>query len=184
MSVINHETKIIYCHLPRTAGTSMEGDSKFGTVITGHFGIRDYIEQGAEIDFYFKFAFVRNPYDRLASAIFAYLLQNEKNPREKFNETVIKYKDKWPTQIATKPQYEYTHDISGNLRIDFIGRYENLEEDWKKLCVKLGIEAELTHLKKWPQYDYNNLYSEEARNIVRDFAKKDFEMFGYDRYEK
>jgi len=84
--------------------------------------------------------------------------------------------NKW---IATKPQYTFVC-IDGELKIDFIGRFENLLEDWGRVCKKLKVNETLTlaHFKEglYPKdIDYNG----KNRELVRKIYKKDFELFGY-----
>ncbi|NNK33015.1 MAG: hypothetical protein HKP02_07815 [Xanthomonadales bacterium] len=44
------------------------------------------------------------------------------------------------------PQYDMLHDADGRLLVDFVGRFESLQEDFRRVCAKLGIEsAELPH---------------------------------------
>ena len=73
MSICNLENNVIFIHVPKTGGTSMEHNSFIGG--GGHRDIRFYkriflltfsgLPAWEDI---FKFGFVRNPYDRLASA--------------------------------------------------------------------------------------------------------------------
>lgn len=181
MSVLNEDKKWMFLHIPKTAGTSMEANNRFGTVITGHYGIRDYIDHGHKPKEYYKFAFVRNPYDRLASAIFAHVLHEHEDPVSVFNRTVIDLRHLWPVQIGTKPQYEYLYCICGSKHFDYIGHYENLENDWKQLIAILGMKPiKLEHTKKGKHRDdYKNLYNKEAKKVVQEIFAKDFGAFGY-----
>ena len=82
---------------------------------------------------------------------------------------------------------------------DFIGRYENLEEDWKKACAEIGIEhqslnqkgyisatgktenpAELNSNKKIVKSNYQDFYTNQTRDIIRTRYQKDIELFGYE----
>jgi chondroitin 4-sulfotransferase 11 len=62
-----HSKKCIFVHIPKTAGTSVT-DALFGTPRPRHRPLQWY--EGMEPELYkeyFKFAFVRNPWDRLVS---------------------------------------------------------------------------------------------------------------------
>jgi len=85
MSTINEKTKTIFIHVPKTAGTSMEDMGFLGRVITRHYGIDHYAKE-VDIDKYFKFAFVRNPYDRLKSAILEHAMEGQKKTERSFND--------------------------------------------------------------------------------------------------
>jgi hypothetical protein len=71
-------------------------------------------------------------------------------------------------------------DKNGNLLMDFIGKFENLHDDWNRITDKLGIEnKELTHRKKAGIKDYNSYYTDESRALVSELWKRDIEAFGY-----
>jgi len=185
MSAVSKEKKFLFIHIPKTAGTSMESRDYFKPVITSHWGIADYMEQGyklSDFDGYFKFAFVRNPYDRLASVMLNHTLKKEKHPEVSFNSGIIKYKDMLTKWIATKPQHTYIY-LDGKLVVDFVGRYENLEEDWKKVCKKLGQDFDLPITRKglFDSSKYKSLYSLQTKKIVQELYKEDFKLFGYER---
>ena len=180
MSTISEELKTIFIHVPKNAGTSMEDMGFLGTVMTRHFGI-DHYDKQVDIDKYFKFAFVRNPYDRLRSGICQHPLGGTRVTYKKFNEFIQKNKamlDKW---IATKPQYTFVC-IDGKVRVDFIGRFENLQRDWARVCNRLKINETLTlaHFKMG-RYPKDLGYTKENKELVRKIYAKDFDLFNYEK---
>jgi hypothetical protein len=71
-------------------------------------------------------------------------------------------------------------DRNGNLLMDFIGKFENLYDDWNYVTEKLGIENKaLTHRKKAGIKDYDSYYTEESRALVSELWKRDIVAFGY-----
>ena len=76
-------------------------------------------------------------------------------------------------------QYEYLYDAEGNLLVDFVGRFENLEDDWKKVCEKIGTKLDLPHIHKTSKSEYRSFYDEETRREVEKMYKKDLDLFGY-----
>ena len=74
-------------------------------------------------------------------------------------------------------------DKKGNVLIDFIGRYENLQNDFNLICVKLNIQ----HLKlpminksrKREHKNYREYYDDQSKAIVTELYKKDLEYFNY-----
>jgi len=144
---------------------------------------------------YFKFAFVRNPYDRLVSCYNDKIFNGRKNediilknnfyvnmPFKEFVKKVFSIPDLRADQHIRSQYYSLT-DEKGNLLVDFIGKFENLEKDYKFVCKKIGIKnpKSLPHKNKSKRKnDYRQYYDEEARKIVEKRYKKDLEVFGYE----
>lgn len=128
----------------------------------------------------FKFAFVRNPWDRLVSR-YAQLLRAEKSPRyqakaEKGFEEFLK----WEIERNKSHQHPYVYDASGKLIVDFIGYFERLDEDFKKVCDRLQVAAALPKANTSKHNDYQSYYTPATRQMVADHCRRDIELFGYD----
>ena len=76
-------------------------------------------------------------------------------------------------------QDEWLKDEFGNIEIDFIGRFETIDEDFKELCKELDAHLELPHLNKTKHAPYQEYYDEETKRIVADHFAEDIEKFGY-----
>lgn len=129
---------------------------------------------------YFKFAFVRNPWDRLVSE-YEFIRRRPDHGRHSkvmkmnFEEYIIYQSKRYDAH-----QINMLADKEGKLLMDFIGKFENLYEDWNLVTEKLGIEnKELTHRKKAGIKDYNSYYTDESRALVSELWKRDIEAFGY-----
>ena len=111
-----------------------------------------------------------------------------------FNNWVIKFNEMGFTGKVDKlliSQYEYFTDSSGNIiagkpgvfydsGINYICRFENLEEDFYKVCDKLKIKnITLPHLNKIHHSHYTDVYTDETRKIIENLYSKDIEHFGY-----
>lgn len=81
-----------------------------------------------------------------------------------------------------KSQWIFTADEDGTPLVDFVGRYENLIEDFGKVREILGLDADLPHLNATEREPYSAYYDEETRLLVADMYGRDLEMFGY-RFE-
>lgn len=126
----------------------------------------------------FKFAFIRNPYDRIASMYF-YRKNNLK--RVKLQDMDFEqwfYKafttDFTAVPLMNKPCWEYL-SIDGKIAVDFIGRFENMQEDWHMIGGKL-VAGELPKLNATKGKKQVH-YTEDMKRIVRDQFKKDFELY-------
>ena len=122
---------------------------------------------------FFKFAFVRNPYERCVSA-WRYNIKMGYTSSEK---NLFKFvRDLNPNKINSKylNQYEFVKGCN------FIGRFENLQEDFNTICDKIGIpQQKLPHKNKTEHTHYTEYYDEETKQIVAERYAKDIEYFNY-----
>jgi hypothetical protein len=160
---------------------------------------------------YYVFSFVRNPYDRLVSAWKWGQLKFEKEGDLPFynKERAVSFeeyvslttdfdyrkdhKNLWSEydEYHTLPQFEFfpqlnggyyfTDKISADFTCDFIGRFENLNEDFKKVCQDLNIlEYQLPHAYNSKTFKENFSWADELKDKVYNYYKKDFDLFGYE----
>lgn len=128
----------------------------------------------------FKFAFVRNPWDRLVSR-YSYLLRNEGHPRHKLVSEMKGFEEylEWEIRRGKMFQYTYVTESSGKLIVDFIGYYERLQEDFAKACARIGVRAELPKANASSHRDYRTYYTQKTRELVEWHYQRDVELFGY-----
>jgi hypothetical protein len=74
--------------------------------------------------------------------------------------------------------------MDGNIGVDFVGRFENLKQDWLKITKELGFteNCDLVHATKSlvNSGDYRNHYDHETKKIVEKFYEKDIEEWKYE----
>jgi hypothetical protein len=129
---------------------------------------------------YFKFAFVRNPWDRLVSEYEFIRRRPDHGRHSKVMKMGFEKYIVYQSKRFDAHQINMLADKDGNLLMDFIGKFENLHDDWNRITDKLGIEnKELTHRKKAGIKDYNSYYTDESRALVSELWKRDIEAFGY-----
>ena len=186
------DAQALFIHVPKVAGTSI-GSGLFGTVGGTHWPAWKYrIVLGDDLFLrLFKFAFVRNPWDRAYSA-FNYIKKNAHQPRWEYVRGVVsQYPDftSFVAQWLPRNQYKlevfipqvYYLTIQGELAVDFVGRYEQLATDFAKLAARIRIEATLPHLNaSGPGADYRAAYTPGAKRVVESLYAEDIELFGYE----
>lgn len=129
---------------------------------------------------YFKFAFVRNPMERLVSEYEFIRRRPDHGRYSKVIKMDFKNYIVYQSKRYDAHQINMLADKNGNLLMDFIGKFENLYEDWGRVTDKLGIEnKQLTHRKKAGIKDYDSYYDDETRALVSDLWKRDIVAFGY-----
>jgi len=198
--MISHEHLYVFVHIPKTGGTSVSysiarrlkpyphgWDRKFKKY-KQHLTMSELSKHGYlssnQFSLYFKFAFVRNPWDRFLSEFMYRKRLHGKSFSCGFKEFLINGQGDAHRRAAIKqhirPQCEFVYDEDGNQLVDFIGRFENQQEDFNQICDKLGIlHKELTHENKSDHKPYWEYYDDEIREIVAEKYKKDIKVFGY-----
>jgi hypothetical protein len=77
-----------------------------------------------------------------------------------------------------EPQFlEYTDILDTDL--DFVGKFENLEEDFKYIKNKIGIKNELKHIGKTNRTKYQDYYCDESIRLVEEMYKKSIAKYEY-----
>jgi hypothetical protein len=136
---------------------------------------------------YFKFVFVRNPYDRAVSG-WNYNMETNKLNID-FNiymgmESIVSDDEYWHCFL---PQYASVIDENGDYFVNFVGKFETLEEDFQKILKKIGFKKILHNpeIKKnnRKHNSYKKYYDQKTLDIVNKIYEKDFELFGYKKYE-
>lgn len=150
---------------------------------------------------YFKFCFVRNPWDRLVSCYMdkikdaqGGIYQGRPNyfirylerrgicatemTFEQFVEAVCGIPDE-EADSHFRSQHCYIEDHRGHILVDFAGRFETLNSDFKFVADKLGIDSTLPHLRRTSRIDFRDYYTTRSRELVRKRYAVDIELFGY-----
>jgi hypothetical protein len=201
--ILSRKYRFIFIHIPKTGGTSIAdpayADMKRGALVEflgpgdivqqGHVravGLRDQL--GDDWDHFFKFAFVRNPWDRLVS-LYHYFLQDDEKIKSPLGRRIAccgsfiefcKQLNTLDLDPHFDPQVSYLIDYEGNLLLDYVGRFESMDTQFKQICDHLGIPAKpLPHYRKSRHQDYRTYYDDESREIVAKRYWSDIKSFNY-----
>lgn len=127
---------------------------------------------------YFKFAFVRNPWDRAVS-LYYWKKRTGSHSYEHFH--------MWSEKTGHDTLYhKFLLDENGNQCVDFIGRFENLLEDFQTVCKKIGIPPpeKIGHenIQNVPNRKHYTQYFTNEGQIqrVRDLYHRTIDILGYE----
>jgi len=131
---------------------------------------------------YFKFAFVRNPYDRFVSVC---AMLNKRNPgyggnERAFMKRALQFR-RFRQRALVRPQIDMLIDDEGRLGMDFIGRYETLQESFAEASRRIGVpEVALRRSNTTDHDDHASYYDDELLGLVTGFYARDFERLDYE----
>lgn len=142
----------------------------------------------------YKFTFIRNPFDWMLSTynyILAYKVHGYHDVVSKMDLTeFIEFYVNTMMLNEGVPigankcvsLHEFITDNNGNVIVDFIGRFENANEDMKKVMKVLNLPEEdlpFKNVNPYREADYRVCYNDKSRALVEKYFKKDLEYFGY-----
>lgn len=203
--IVSHQHRFIFVAIPKTGTHSVRQalrahlgpedieqvglfvDKRFpiadlAQIRHGHLGlaqVRPFLPE--EVAGYFKFAFVRNPFDRFVSYCAFMTRANgafERDPKGVMRHILFKAP---PLQhILFRPQHELLVDADGALLTDFVGRVERMQDDYDAACARIGIApAALGKVNSSRRGDYRDYYDPELVEGVAAFYRRDLDLFGY-----
>ncbi len=169
---------VIFIHIPRTGGTSIEAavGMKMGNN-DKHLSALELRESVGEKKWKdsFVFSFVRNPWDRIISLYHQPYFRNKTDyANQGLAHFINNYRPaKWERQFY----YEYLNTDG----IDFIGKFERRKEDLQHLYKLTGIHFNNSmHERKTDRNpDYRVYYDDYSAQLVYDLYYRDIEDFGY-----
>ena len=226
--MISDKYRCVFVHVPKTAGQSIEEfflnlhglswetreplllsynpDPSRGPESLAHLTAKEYVDCGyltaAEFSKYFKFSFVRNPWSRLVSE-FHYRQYYKKYTFREFVLIGLPNKSRYSDPYRhIMPQTEFVLDENGRPLVDFIGRFENLQNDFDVICKMLRIDGSTLPFRNKPkkremdirqgwrrilsrhrrdsEKNYSSYYDKELREVVAEMYASDIRAFNYE----
>jgi hypothetical protein len=136
----------------------------------------------AKFDSYFKFAFVRNPFDRFVS--YCAFMTRKGGEFEKDPQGVMRHILTAPgprAHILFQPQCSFIVGSDGRPLTDYIGRVEQMQSSFDEICDRIGISrATLEKTNESSRADYRQYYDDRIREGVAKLYARDLELFGYE----
>lgn len=134
----------------------------------------------AVFDDYYKFAFVRNPWDWQVS-LYHYIRSRRLHPQHREVKALPDFDAylRWRVTQDLVLQKSFVADAQGNLLVNMLGYYESLNQDFAAICQDIGIKSTLPHKNISKHQDYRQYYSNASRRLVEKHFAEDIEYFGY-----
>mgnify|MGYP006109806165 CR=1 FL=1 len=176
----------VFIHINKTGGSSIE--KALGVGLDHSTALEKYSQLGRKAwEKKYKFTIVRNPWDKVVSHYHYRVLTNQTGLKDKsisFDEWLkLCYVDRNPKFFDQakmfQPQIKWLVDEHDQLLVDFVGRFENLGEDFRKICQSLNLKLTLGHKKKSNRQSYRDYYSSENRDLIADKFASDIQFFDY-----
>lgn len=198
--IINNDAKWIFIATPKTGSKSISnylGQTVHPKPSEYHMGCRRILQEYPETFAYFQFAFVRNPWARLVSLYYDFTIKrvNQYSQEVSLPARLLSEfgdfkglclglkKSHWARNLFFIPQTKLVTYRDG-CPIDYIGRFENFIDDFRKICTKLQIPwnpENIEHANKGV-YDksYRDYYDAETIEAVAKFYADDIRFFNYE----
>ena len=207
-STIRHDHEFIFVHIPKTAGTSIH--TALGDLPRKPFEGRRRSQKihkhtrAAEIrrvvgddvwSRYFVFAFVRNPWDLMASSYRWWLEKADRFPELAEHRQAIGEMEGFSAFLKSHYGREWINEFQGNMLdwlegegrdegriiVDFVGRVETIDADWRTICERGNLPFRpLPHENITQRGSYRDLYDDEARALVAERFAREIARFGYE----
>lgn len=205
--IVSHRHRFIFVAVPKTGTHAVrralrehlgEGDleqvglfvdkrfpwDELAAIRHGHLSLRQvrpYVGENA-CAAYFKFAFVRNPFDRFVSYC-AFMLRETDIFRQRPQQAMRHFLFERPPEghILFQPQARLLVDDDGaTLLTDCIGRVEDMQQSYDAICARIGIVPhQLSRVNASAHGDYRRYYDQTLIDAVAERYAQDLDLFGY-----
>ena len=205
MTIIDHEKKLIFIAIPKTASSSIH-DMLIKHIISDNSDVQAFTVEGVgkrsnlDIDkhstalevknllndysSYHSFCVVRNSYDWIAS----WYNYRQKSTNPNLNTKNLSFKESlqkfWNIKSAPGfKQLKWITNEKNEIIIDTIIRYENIEDDlqvmFDKLNIKINVHKLLAIINTSGNKTYQKYYDDECIDHVTEYQKEDIEKFNF-----
>jgi hypothetical protein len=195
--------KYVFIHIPKCAGSSIHiALRKLHEQTDRPIEGRKYHKHSKALDVRrilgptwnerFTFSFVRNPWDLMVSCYHWWVEYAPRFPRLADQAAEVRALGDFATFLASPYGSSMVNEQSGRdllewiseenkIMVDFVGRYESLDDDWLRVCQRLKVEpVPLTHENRVARAHYRSFYDEKSRGRIAERFARTIEHFGYE----
>lgn len=218
--IIDRKNNFVFVHVPKTGGTAFRTFIEYYKIfnkdntavlnlnpchITILNAYKNYPELKNELDQFYKFGFVRNPYSRFLSAFLHATKTVFKYDKKKFEDLGVdglqkylkeEYIKKYFVQgekfyeILKVPQYRFLCDANDNILVNKVCRFENYKNEIIDVLNFLNMNVDNSIKVNGIQrknenytfsFDKELILDSEIKDTIYNYYKKDFDIFGYEK---
>tara|TARA_Y100000385_G_C13046150_1_gene617570 strand:- start:383 stop:1060 length:678 start_codon:yes stop_codon:yes gene_type:complete len=199
LKYVSHQHKFIYFEVPKTGTSSLLALLRQHLELETMKGRYDFLNHAD----YIRFAFVRNPWDRILSCYLNKIKQDKNFQSKHFTDGVMKKFHRFNAFYAGMPFTEFLRAVAGipdcdadghfasqytrlvqnkELVVTHLARFENYQREVKHFLKMIGIEGdiELPHLNRtMKRMPYSGYYNAETIRLVEERYGEDIQRFEY-----
>lgn len=205
--LISDSHKFIFIHNPKVAGSSIaRALAKFSNMKTGkdtwseilkklqllpsyypgefpwHISakeLRKKIQSKSKFAEYYKFGFVRDPWD-LQLSLYTFMLKLKDHDQHRLIRRMKNFDEyiDWRIHSDRRLQKDYFYD-GDELLVNFVGKFESLTDDFNMVCARIGVAAELPHINVSRSERNLSFYSQKTIDLIHEAFYPDVVAFGY-----
>ena len=203
---ISHKHKFVFIAVPKTGSSTIrktldplsdikstgDKDSPYYWHTSAASLKKHFIEQGWDWNKYYKFGFVRNPWDMVVSSYFYLKYKHE----SRFNYKDFNFEDfvfggphhtagsllNFRHMPANANQIDFFIDYNSEQNlVNYIGYFEDMQKDFNEICAEIGITQEaLPQINKTKHKHYSEYYNSRTRDYIAIKYERDIDAFEYE----
>ena len=209
--MINFDKKFLFSHPQKCGGSSIElalqrelklNDEDHMVYLHKHLGLSSVIEiiekHGYDVKDFFKFAIIRNPWDRMVSWYYMaknVLIYHKLNDPNSPPAEIYFYKKIESMNFQDFCVFQYDEPINrlvpteellchnGEFLMDFVIQFDHIKEGFDYCMQKIGFtNMKLPHVEfntHRPKVPYQSYYNNKTKDIIGKQFKFDIDFFGF-----
>jgi hypothetical protein len=206
--LISKKHNFIFVHIYKNAGTSIRSALKPFTLsrwqwkghklfkkagisspffdpqpLHGHVKASEIIDSLGREKFnsFFSFAIVRNPWDWQVS-LYNYMLSLKTHHQHEVVKELGNFEEyiKWRCENEVRYQKDFIYSENNDLLVDYVGRFEDLNAEFNKICSHIGISTSLPKHNVSNTKPYQHFYNDETKELVRRAFEPDIKLLEYE----
>lgn len=205
---VSDSSRVLFVHVQKTGGSTLDRmfddevpDARRVGDLARHAPYSRILAVEPELEDYWSFGFVRNPWARMVS--WFTMIQGVFAKHDRGVPKTVRKFEKWPGVWGAFEPYRHSFDAfvlegtdalakvgraqvdmlrtADGREVDFIGRTENFIPDLNVARAKLGLDPldEIKRVNATSKGHYSDYYNDATRAKVAEVYAKDIEEFGY-----